>query len=108
MNDYVKLEIAREILNLMIGANGKTGYDKNNKPLMQLLADKDALTKNDMKIVDKIINVYGPLVKENKFVLWAISKSNKHIILFPQMFFIVQQTKYKGEFYYGRKFCERV
>jgi hypothetical protein len=67
MNDYVKLEIAREILNLMIGANGKTGYDKNNKPLMQLLADKDALTKND--IVDKIINVYGPLVKENKFVL---------------------------------------
>lgn len=53
----------------MIGANGKTGYDKNNKPLMQLLADKDALTKNDMKIVDKIINVYGPLVKENKFVL---------------------------------------
>lgn len=69
MNDYVKLEIAREILNLMIDANGKTGYDKNNKPLMQLLADKDALTKNDMKIVDKIINVYGPLVKENKFVL---------------------------------------
>lgn len=69
MNDYVKLEIAREILNLMIGTNGKTGYDKNNKPLMQLLADKDALTKNDMKIVDKIINVYGPLVKENKFVL---------------------------------------
>lgn len=69
MNDYVKLEIAREILNLMIGSNGKTGYDKNNKPLMQLLADKDALTKNDMKIVDKIINVYGPLVKENKFVL---------------------------------------
>jgi hypothetical protein len=49
-----------------------------------------------MKIVDKIINVYGPLVKENKFVLWAISKSNKHIILFPQMFFIIQQTKYKG------------
>lgn len=69
MNDYVKLEIAREILNLMIGTNGKTGYDKNNKPLMQLLADKDALTKNDMKIVDKIINVYGTLVKENKFVL---------------------------------------
>ena len=108
MNDYVKLEIAREILNLMIGANGKTGYDKNNKPLMQLLADKDALTKNDMKIVDKIINVYGPLVKENKFVLWAISKSNKHIILFPQMFFIIQQTKYNGEFYYGRNFFEGV
>ncbi len=63
MNDFVKIELAREIMNFMIGRHGQKGYDKSNKMLMQLLEDEKAMKKNDMAAVEKIINVYGPMVR---------------------------------------------
>lgn len=69
MTEYARIEIAREILNVMIGANGQRGYDRTNKTLMQLLEDEIAFKKGDKEIVDKIIEVYGPMVREHKYVL---------------------------------------
>lgn len=66
MNDFVKIELAREIMNFMIGRHGQKGYDKSNKMLMQLLEDERAMKKNDMAAVEKIIKVYGPMVREGR------------------------------------------
>lgn len=69
MNEFVKIEIARDILNVMIGANGQRGFDRNNKTLMQLLEDETAFKKGDKEVVDKILKVYGPMVREHKYIL---------------------------------------
>lgn len=63
MNELVKIEIARNILNVIIGANGQRGFDRNNKTLMQLLEDEIAFKKGDKEVVDKIINVYALKIK---------------------------------------------
>ena len=69
MTKFVKIEIARDILNFLIGINGHNGYDKNNKFLMQVLADEKAFKNGDKEVVDKIINVYGPMVRSQKYIL---------------------------------------
>ena len=69
MTEYARIEIAREILNVMIGANGQRGYDRTNKTLMQLLEDEIAFKKGDKEIVDKIIEVYSAMVREHKYIL---------------------------------------
>lgn len=69
MNEFVKIEIARDILTFLIGINGHNGYDKNNKFLMQVLADEKALKNGDKEVVDKIINDYGPMVRSQKYIL---------------------------------------
>ena len=69
MNEFVKIEITRDILNFLIGINGHNGYDKNNKFLMQVLADEKAFKNGDKEVVDKIINVYGPMVRSQKYIL---------------------------------------
>ncbi len=69
MTEYAKIEVAREILNVMIGANGQRGYDRSNKTLMQLLEDEIAFKKGDKDVVDKIIAVYGPMVRSHKYIL---------------------------------------
>lgn len=66
MNDFTKIEIAREIMNFMIGQNSKNGYDNSNEKLMQLFEDEKAMKKNDMIAMDKIIKVYGPMVREDR------------------------------------------
>ena len=62
MSQNTKIEVAREIMNFMIGRYGQNGYDRNNKELMQVLADEKAMKHNDMAVIDKILNVYGPMV----------------------------------------------
>ena len=68
-SDYVKVEVAREILNAMIGYHGRKGYDTNNKDLIQVLADEKTLATLDMKEIDKIIKKYGPILKDSKYEL---------------------------------------
>ena len=65
MNDNTKIEVAREVINAMIGRYGQKGYDKNNKMLMTLLHDEAEMNKFNWEVIDKIINVYGPLIKQN-------------------------------------------
>ncbi len=59
MNDFVKIELAREIMNFMIGRHGQKGYDKSNKMLMQLLEDEKAMKKNDMVRWKKSLGYMG-------------------------------------------------
>lgn len=66
MNANTKIEVAREIMNYMIGRYGKNGYDRNNKELMQVLADEKAMKHNDMEAIDRIIKVYGPIARSKK------------------------------------------
>ena len=67
MNDNTKIEVAREVMNAMIGKYGQNGYDKSNTMLMTLLKDEEEMNKFNFAVIDKIINVYGPMVNgENK------------------------------------------
>lgn len=50
-------------MNAMIGKYGKNGYDKSNQMLMTLLDDEKEMIKFNFEVIDKIINVYGPMVK---------------------------------------------
>ena len=65
MNDNTKIEVAREVMNAMIGKYGKNGYDKNNQILMTLLNDEKEMNNFNFDVIDKIIKVYGPMVKGN-------------------------------------------
>ncbi|MBQ7973845.1 MAG: hypothetical protein IJ295_02725 [Clostridia bacterium] len=62
MNDNTKVEVAREVMNAMIGKYGQNGYDQNNQMLMTLLHDEAEMNKFNFDVIDKIINVYGPMV----------------------------------------------
>lgn len=62
MNDNTKVEVAREVMNAMIGKYGCNGYDKSNQMLMTLLQDEAEMNKFNFDVIDKIINVYGPMV----------------------------------------------
>ncbi len=66
MSPNTKIELAREIMNFMIGRYGKNGYDRNNQELMQILADEKAMKHNDMAAVDRIIKVYGPIASSKR------------------------------------------
>ncbi|MCM1404178.1 MAG: hypothetical protein NC133_01555 [Prevotella sp.] len=63
MNDNTKIEVAREVMNALLARYGKDGYDPNNQILMTLLADEKAMNNFDLNVIDKIIHVYGPMVK---------------------------------------------
>lgn len=69
MNPYVKLDIAEEILNAMIGHYGSIGYDTNNKALMQLMEDKKQLSQNNPATIKKLFNVYAPMVRTGNYTL---------------------------------------
>ena len=53
----------------MIGHYGQNGYDINNKALMQLFIDEQSMIKFDFKVIDKIINEYGPMIKYDNYTL---------------------------------------
>ncbi len=67
MNDFVKLDIARETLNVMIAHYSKDGFTPANKVLNQLLADEKLFRKNAPATIDKILRVYAPMIREKKF-----------------------------------------
>lgn len=69
-NDYemslnTKLEVAIEILSSMIANAAKSGCDVKSEKMQNLLKERDLLYSGDKKIIDKILNVYGPEIKKN-------------------------------------------
>ena len=67
MNDNTKFELAREIMNAMLGYACRNGYNKDEKLTKTLIKEEDEMNKFNFKVIDKIIKVYGPMVKEGKF-----------------------------------------
>lgn len=66
MNDNTKIELSREIMNAMIGRVCRDGYDKNNKIIKTLLKEESEMKKFNFDVIDRIIEVYGPMIKEGK------------------------------------------
>ena len=53
-------------MNAMIGRVCRDGYDKNNKVIKTLLKEESEMKKFNFAVIDKIIEVYGPMIKEGK------------------------------------------
>ena len=66
MNDNTKIELSREIMNAMIGRACKNGFDKNDKIIQTLLKEEREMEKFNFDVINKIIEIYGPMVKEGK------------------------------------------
>ena len=66
MNDNTKIELAREIMNAMIGTACRNGYNKDDKIIKTLLKEEKQMNSFNFDVIDRIIKVYGPMVKEGK------------------------------------------
>ena len=67
MNNNTKIELAREIMNAMLGEACKNGYDKNDLNTKILLEEEKEMNHFNFEVIDKIIKVYGPKVKGGNF-----------------------------------------
>ena len=66
MNDNTKIEVAREIMNTMIGRRANKTDDDNDPELLRLLEEEQEMIKFNFTVIDKILNVYGPMIRGDK------------------------------------------
>lgn len=66
MNQNTKIELANEIMIAMIGKVCRNNVDKNSKIYKNIMKERDEMRKFNFEVIDKIISVYGPMVKEGK------------------------------------------
>lgn len=66
MNDNTKIEVAREIMNAMIGRCANRTDNDDDPALLKLLEEEQAMINFDFNVIDKIINVYGPMIRGGK------------------------------------------
>ena len=66
MNDNTKVEVAREVMNAMIARACKNGFDSKNKVITTLLKEEKEMNKFNFKVIDKILNVYAPIIKKGE------------------------------------------
>lgn len=64
MSLNTKLEVGLEIISAMIANASNEGYSVKDEKMKTLLEERDKLYSGDEKTIDKIINVYGPQIKE--------------------------------------------
>ena len=64
MSLNTKLEVGLEIISAMIANASNEGYSVKDEKMKILLEERDKLYSGDEKTIDKIINVYGPKIKE--------------------------------------------
>ena len=63
MNNNTKLELSKEIMARMIAIKCKDGFNPNDPELILLLDEEEKMNRFDEEIINKIIKVYGPLVR---------------------------------------------
>ena len=66
MNQNTKIELANEIMIAMIGKVCRNNVDKDSKIYKNIMKERDEMRKFNFEVIDKIISVYGPMVKEGK------------------------------------------
>ena len=66
MNENTKLELAKEIMIAMIGNQCKDGFNENDKKLIKLLEEEQEMNNFNFEVINKIIKVYGPIVRGGK------------------------------------------
>lgn len=81
MNQNTKIEVAREIMNFMVARCVGEGLDYNSERFQQVLADERAMIDFDEAAIDKIINVYGPLVRSKKKMNFKVDMETKDVDL---------------------------
>ena len=64
MSLNTKLEVGLEIISAMIANASNEGYSVKDEKMKILLEERDKLYSGDEKTIDKIINIYGPKIKE--------------------------------------------
>lgn len=64
MSDNIKLEVAVEIMASKIAQMTRQGYTVNDKEMQQLLEERRKMYNCDMKIINKVIDVYGKELKK--------------------------------------------
>lgn len=64
MSLNTKLEVGLEIISAMIANASNEGYSVKDEKMKILLEERDKLYSGDEKTIDKIINIYGPQIKE--------------------------------------------
>ena len=64
MSLNTKLEVGLEIISAMIANASNEGYSVKDEKMKILLEERDKLYSGDEKTIDKILNVYGPKIKE--------------------------------------------
>lgn len=65
INAHIKAEIAVEIMAAKIAQASQNGYDVNSNQMKELLKERDKMYDGDADIIEKIINIYGPEIKNN-------------------------------------------
>lgn len=66
MNQNTKIELANEIMIAMVGKILRNGLSKESKIYKNLLKEQQEMRKFNFEVIDRIISVYGPMVKEGK------------------------------------------
>lgn len=65
MDLNTKLEVAIEIMAVKIASASKKGLTTNDKEMQILLQERENLYSGDEVTINKIIDIYGPEVKNN-------------------------------------------
>ena len=64
-SENTKLEVALEILAAKIAKTSKDGFGINDKEMLDLLDERKKMYSGDMDVIEKIIKVYGPEIKND-------------------------------------------
>lgn len=65
MSDNTKLEVALEILAAKIADESKKGKSASDDEMKLLIKEREEMYSGNKEILEKIINVYGPEIKNN-------------------------------------------
>ena len=66
MNDNTKIELANEIMIAMVGKLCRNNVSQKSKIYKNIIKQRDEMRKFNFEVIDEIIRVYGPMVKEGK------------------------------------------
>lgn len=65
MNANTKLEIAVEIMAAKIAKTSKEGYEVDSEKIKKLIKEREEMYKGNLRVIDKIIQEYGPEIKND-------------------------------------------
>ena len=67
-SENTKLEVALEIISFKIALLSQKGYSVESSEMKQLLNERKEMYLGNKDVKEKIINIYGPEIKNNKGV----------------------------------------
>lgn len=65
ISSNTKLEVAVEIIAAKIAKCSREGCKEKDEKMRKLMNEREEMYKGNEKIIDKIINIYGPEIKSD-------------------------------------------